>query len=135
MNVKLSIAVLTVAVMISCNNNRQNPTTDIDVARSFIKDLLINDFDAAKVFLLNEEMNNQYFELSKKEFEGKSPEVLKKYKESDIIINELKPVNDSVSVINYSNSFDKQKKYLLKVIRQNGKWFVDLKYTFQESAR
>ena len=114
MSVKSFIVVLIIAALTSCNDNRQNPTTDIDVARSFIKDLLVNDFDAAKVFLLNEEMNNQYFELSKKEFESKSREVLKKYKESDIIINELQPVNDSVSVINYSNSFDKQKKYLLK---------------------
>lgn len=132
MKVKLFIAILTFMVLTSCNNTRKNPTTDIDVARSFIKDLLENDFKGAKEFLLDEEMNNQYFELSKKEFESKSKEVLEKYKESDIIINELKSVNDSVSVVNYSNSFNKEKKYLLKVVRQNGKWMVDLKYTFQQ---
>lgn len=132
MKVKLFIAILTIMVLTSCNNTRKNPTTDIDVARSFIKDLLENDFKGAKEFLLDEEMNNQYFELSKKEFESKSKEVLEKYKESDIIINELKSVNDSVSVVNYSNSFNKEKKYLLKVVRQNGKWMVDLKYTFQQ---
>lgn len=132
MKVKLFIAILTFMVLTSCNNTHKNPTTDIDVARSFIKDLLENDFKSAKEFLLDEEMNNQYFELSKKEFESKSKEVLEKYKESDIIINELKSVNDSVSVVNYSNSFNKEKKYLLKVVRQNGKWMVDLKYTFQQ---
>ena len=132
MKVKLFIAILTCTVLTSCNDTRKNPTTDIDVARSFIKDLLENDFKGAKTFLLDEEMNNQYFELSKKEFEGKSKEILKKYKESDIIINELKSVNDSTSVVNYSNSFNKEKKYLLKIVRQNGKWMVDLKYTFQQ---
>ena len=132
MKVKLIIAVITFTLFSSCNDSRKNPTTDIDVARSFIKDLLENDFKSAKEFLLDEEANNQYFELSKKEFEGKSKEVLKKYKESDIIVNELTPVNDSVSIVNYSNSFNKEKKYLLKVVRQNGKWWVDLKYTFQQ---
>jgi translation initiation factor RLI1 len=132
MKVKLIIAVITFTLLNSCNDSRKNPTTDIDVARSFIKDLLENDFNSAKEFLLDEEANNQYFELSKKEFEGKSKEVLKKYKESDIIVNELTPVNDSVSIVNYSNSFNKEKKYLLKVVRQNGKWWVDLKYTFQQ---
>lgn len=132
MKVKLIIAFITFTLLNSCNDSRKNPTTDIDVARSFIKDLLENDFKNAKEFLLDEEANNQYFELSKKEFEGKSKEVLKKYKESDIIVNELTPVNDSVSVVNYSNSFNKEKKYLLKVVRQNGRWWVDLKYTFQQ---
>jgi hypothetical protein len=132
MKVKLIVAVVAFTLLYSCNDSRKNPTTDIDVARSFIKDLLDNDFKSAKQFLLDEEANNQYFELSKKEFEGKSTEVLKKYKESDIIINELNPVNDSVSIVNYSNSFDKEKKYLLRVVRQNGKWWVDLKYTFQQ---
>jgi len=132
MKVKLIIAFITFTLLNSCNDSRKNPTTDIDVARSFIKDLLENDFKNAKEFLLDEEANNQYFELSKKEFEGKSKEVLKKYKESDIIVNELTPVNDSVSIVNYSNSFNKEKKYLLKVVRQNGRWWVDLKYTFQQ---
>ena len=132
MKVKLIIAVITFTLLNSCNDSRKNPTTDIDVARSFIKDLLENDFKSAKEFLLDEEANNQYFELSKKEFEGKSKEVLKKYKESDIIVNELTPVNDSVSIVNYSNSFNKEKKYLLKVVRLNGRWWVDLKYTFQQ---
>lgn len=131
---KLFIVILTCSLFTACNDTRKNPTTDIEVASSFIKDLLENDFKGAKTFLLDEEINNQYFELSKKEFEGKSKELLKKYKESDIIINELKAVNDSTSVINYSNSFDKEKKYSLKVIRQNGKWLVDLKYTFQQPA-
>ncbi len=131
---KLFIIILSFSVFTSCNDTRKNPTTDIEVASSFIKDLLENDFKGAKTFLLDEEINNQYFELSKKEFEGKSKELLKKYKESDIIINELKSVNDSTSVINYSNSFNKEKKYLLKVIRQNRKWLVDLKYTFQQTS-
>ena len=131
---KLFTVVAALAVFSSCNDKRTNPTTDIDVARAFIKDVLENDFTDAKTFVLDEEMNKQYFELSKKNFEGKSGDELKKYKEAEIIIYELQPLNDSVTIINYSNSYKKDVKNILKVVRINGQWLVDLKYTFQENT-
>ena len=111
---KLFTVVAALAVFSSCNDKRTNPTTDIDVARAFIKDILENDFKDAKTFVLDEEMNNQYFELSKKNFENKSKEELKEYKEADIIVNELTAVNDSVTIINYSNTYKKNQKEKLK---------------------
>ncbi len=134
MKMKLFTVVAALAVFSSCNDKRTNPTTDIDVARAFIKDVLENDFTDAKTFVLDEEMNKQYFELSKKNFEGKSGDELKKYKEAEIIIYELQPLNDSVTIINYSNSYKKDVKNILKVVRINGQWLVDLKYTFQENT-
>ena len=131
MKMKLFIAILFFASLVSCNDKQKNPTTDIDVARAFIRDILDNDFKDAKRFVLDEETNKQYFELSKKEFESKSKEELKQYKEADIIINELTSVNDSVTIINYSNSHKKEAKGKVKVVRVNGQWLVDLKYTFQ----
>jgi len=131
MKLKLLTAIFLVLLLGSCNNNRTNPTTDIDVARTFIKDILENDFKDAKRFVLDEEMNNQYFELSKKNFEHKTKEELKEYKDADIIVNELTSVNDSVTIINYSNSYKKESKGKVKVVRVNGQWLVDLKYTFQ----
>lgn len=130
---KLFTVVAALTVFTSCNDKRTNPTTDIDVARAFIKDVLENDFKDAKTFVLDEEMNKQYFELSKKNFEGKSGDELKKYKEAEIIIYELQPLSDSVTIINYSNSYKKDVKNKLKVVRIDGKWLVDLKYTFQEN--
>ena len=131
MKVKIFIAVALFTALLSCNNKQTNPTTDIDVARAFIKDILENDYKDAKTLVLDEEANNQYFELSKKDFEGKSKEELEGYKNADIIINELKPVNDSVTIVNFSNSYKKGVKNEVKVVRVNGKWLVDLKHTFQ----
>jgi len=39
-------------------------------------------------------------------------------------------VNDSTTIIHYSNSY-KNKPDSLKIIRINGQWFVDLNFTFQ----
>lgn len=132
MKMKLFIAIFLFAAVTSCNDTRKNPITDIDVARAFIKDILENDYKDAKALVLDEEINKQYFELSKKDFEGKTKEELEQYKKADIIINEIKNVNDSVTIVNYSNSYKKNRKYEVKVVRVNNQWLVDLKHTFQE---
>jgi hypothetical protein len=114
----------------SCNNEKKSTNTDIEVARVFIKDILESNFKDAETFVLKEETNQQFFELFKKEFESKSKAELESFKNADIIINEISPLNDSVSIINYSNSFKKDKSNKLKMVRINGQWMVDLKYTF-----
>lgn len=135
MKIKLFTFLLLFTALTSCNDTRKNPKTDIDVARAFIKDILENDYKNAKTLVLDEEINNQYFELSKKDFEGKNKEELENYKNADIIINELKNVNDSVTIVNYSNSYKKDIKNEVKVVRANGQWLVDLKHTFQETPK
>ena len=135
MKLKIVVAFVLLASLVSCNDKQKNPTTDIDVARAFIKDILENDYKDAKTLVLDEEMNNQYFELSKKDFESKPKEELENYKNADIIINELKNVNDSITIVNYSNSYKKTTKNEVKVVRVNGKWLVDLKHTFQDEHK
>ena len=114
----------------ACNNKKQVTNSDIGVAQAFIKDILENDFKEAETLVLKEETNKQYFDLFKKEFESKDVSELENYKNSEIIINEISPVSDSVSIINYSNSFKKDKSNKLKMVRVDGRWLVDLKYTF-----
>ena len=130
MKSKIVFAILGIALFSACNSNSKVPNTDIEVARSFIKNILDNDFKAAETLVLEEDTNKQYFDLFKKEYESKSREDLENYRKADIIINEISPVNDSVSIINYSNSFKKDKSNKLKMVRVNNRWLVDLKYTF-----
>ncbi|MEI9958405.1 MAG: hypothetical protein WDM90_19350 [Ferruginibacter sp.] len=54
-----------------------------------------------------------------------------KYKSSDIIINTLTPLKDT-TIVNYSNTYEKNTKTNLRLVRSNGVWLVDLKYTFPE---
>ncbi len=131
MKLKVFIALCFLSVLVSCTDSKIYPTTDIDVARAFIKDILENNYKDAKVFVLDEDVNNQYFELSKKEFGAKSKDELKNYKESFIIVNEIKQTNDSVTIVNFSNSYKKTVKNEVKVVRVDGKWRIDLKHTFQ----
>ena len=130
MKFKLLLSLICCLAISSCNTKKISPNTDIEVAREFIKNILESNFKDAETFVLKEETNQQFFELFKKEFESKSKSELESFKNADIIINEISPISDSVSIINYSNSFKKDKTNKLKMVRMNGQWMVDLKYTF-----
>jgi hypothetical protein len=120
-------------LLFSCNSNVKNaPVTDTDVATAFIRGVLDNDFKTAQQYLLNDETNTQYFETFKHQYQLKDKSELEKYKAADIIINSLEPLKDT-TIINYSNSYKKDMKNKLRLIRSNGKWLIDLKYTFAEN--
>jgi hypothetical protein len=129
------VAATWIALLSSCSQTKV-PNTDLDVARAFINDILSNNFNAAEKLVMkdtiniNEDTNKQYFDLFKKEYESKSKEELENYRNADIIINEISTVSDSVSIVNYSTSFLRNKSNKLKMVRVNGQWLVDLKYTF-----
>jgi hypothetical protein len=130
MKFTLLLSLICCLAISSCNTEKKLPNTDIEVARGFIKNILESNFKDAETFVLKEETNRQFFDLFKKEFESKSKAELESFKNADIIINEISPINDSVSIINYSNSFKKDKTNKLKMVKINGQWMVDLKYTF-----
>jgi len=114
----------------SCSHDEPVPNTDIDVARAFITDILNDHFDKAKVLVLQDEENVQFFNLFGKQYHNKNKTELDNFKNASIIINEINNLNDSETVINYSNTFKKDHKNVIKTVRLNGKWLVDFKYTF-----
>jgi hypothetical protein len=127
----LALIILT-ATIFSCNNSDQKKTavTDMEVANAFVRDLLDNNFDEAEQYLLKDETNSQIFERFKKQYSGKDKATLEKYKSANINVNETSYITDSVFIFNYSNSYSPADKTVLKLVRINNKWLVDLKYTF-----
>ena len=123
--------VLLTTVLLSCNNKEKKaPVTDTDVATAFIRDILDNHISDAEQFVLKDESNQQYFEIIKQQYAKKDKAELEKYKAADIIINEISYVTDTICIVNYSNSYNKVLKNKVKVVRVDGKWLIDLKYTF-----
>ena len=119
------------ALFLSCNTNEKNtPLTDTNVATAFIRSILDNAPDKAEPYLLDDEANHQYFQIIREQYRKKNKAELEKYKNADIIVNNISYVTDSISIVNYSNSYNRALKNKLKLVRINGKWLVDLKYTF-----
>ena len=73
----------------------------------------------------------QFFERFKAQYNKQDKAILEKYKEADIRVLETSyVVADSIFIYKYSNSYKPDNKSVLKLVMVNGKWLVDLKYTF-----
>jgi hypothetical protein len=132
---RLLIGFLLLPLFFACNNNdTQSPTgtpeNDLDAARTFIKDALDGRFEQARQLMLSDSTNEQTMDVVERRYERMSQEDKVGYKTASIQIHDTKTVNDTTFVV-YSNSYKNQNQNL-KLVRVNGRWLVDLKYTFQE---
>jgi hypothetical protein len=119
----------------ACNNEEtkppQDPEYDIGAAREFIRAALDGQFDKARNFMLQDSLNMQFMDAAERSYERTDKETRYGYKSSSIrIYSPVVPVNDSTTIVVYSNSF-KNDKDTLRVVRVNNRWLVDLKYLYQ----
>jgi hypothetical protein len=114
-------------------NDQQNKKAenDIDAARSFLRATMDGDYKKARTFVLPDSQNTQFLDVYERNYnERMKPDDKAGYRDASINIHEIKNINDSVSVIYYSNSYFKKDTHQLKVIRTNNEWLVDFKYYF-----
>ncbi|MBK7377349.1 MAG: hypothetical protein IPJ02_17890 [Chitinophagaceae bacterium] len=100
------------------------------MATSFVRNILDNKFDEAEKYLLRDEINLELFNRFRNQYSSQKKEVLEKYKDADILVNETSYITDSIYIFNYSNSYARELKNKIKLVRVNGKWLVDFQYTF-----
>jgi len=124
---KITPLLLAVILIVSCNH-KSRPTTALDTGRAFIRATLDGNFDEAKTLLYKDTFNIQYFDSYTQMYDRLPDAEKKSYKDADYTINKYNDESDSVSIINYSNSYMK-KPQDIKVINKNGEWVVDFKYT------
>ena len=104
----------------------------MDAGREFINASLTGDYDYAKKYLLTDSTNLMYFDRFV-EFDEKKPAADKDgYKNANIIINSTENISDSVTIINYSNTYKKEPAKL-KLLKKSNAWWVDFKYAFLDS--
>ena len=122
------------AAALSCNTPAANhPVTAMDTGRDFIRATLDGDFVSAESLLLPEPENIQLFDSYKELYRRLHPEEKAAYKNASYNINTYTDLNDSVSVINYSNSYMK-KPMNIKLVKRENSWRVDFKYTSQDTT-
>lgn len=127
---KVGLFFLIVSGFAACNQQQAKiPDTALDTGREFIRASLNGNFEKASALILSDSQNIQLFD-SYKVFYEKLPDDKKKgYKDASYEINKYIDVDDSTTLINYSNSF-MNKPMDLKLVRKNKKWAVDFKYTY-----
>ena len=125
--------------MFACNSSNSEPEAikpenGMDAAGKFLRAALDGDYTKAKTLLVKDSTNQQMIDIYEWNYNNRmTPEDKKEYKKASIrFLKETHAVNDSVTIVHFSNSY-KDKIDSLKVIRANGQWFIDLNFTFQKN--
>jgi hypothetical protein len=119
-------------VLFACNNQDNHyPETAMDTGRNFIRASLDGNFNEAEKYILNTQENSEYFATFKQHFQSLPDSVRASYKKASFEINEYNEVNDTVTIIHYSNSYMK-KNMNIQLIRRNNKWSIDLHHSNSE---
>jgi len=111
------------------NNNYREATSALEAGREFIDACLKGDFVKAAFYMIQDEQNKNFLQKIEREYREKDRDGRRQYREASINIAEIDNPTETITIINYSNTFDKI-GHKIKVIQQNNKWLVDFKYTF-----
>lgn len=103
--------------------------SDIDAARSFIRAALDGNFDKARTYLLQDSMNNEYMNATERSYNKFAKDTANQYRSASINIHNVQTVNDSVTVVTFSNSY-RNDHQSVRVVKSGGNWLIDLKYLF-----
>jgi hypothetical protein len=136
----LSFCYLVLLISITaCNNNEPergtitNSENDVDAVRNFIRSALDGKWKDARRFMLMDSTNAQLLDAYEDNYRmHMEPEDKRGYREASVILYDTRHVNDSVSIVQYANSFKKQKDSV-KAVRIDGRWLIDLKYSFPQT--
>jgi hypothetical protein len=119
-------------ICVSCNSAKtdfKEADSAIDAGREFIDACLKGDFEKANFYMLPDAENQKDLQKLEREYRDKDRDGRQQYREASIIINEISNPTEAITIINYSNTYDKI-GHKVKVNQQGNKWLVDLKYTF-----
>jgi hypothetical protein len=132
---KISTPILFLFLFAACNNSDKTtsgePENDLDAARIFIRNALDGKFDQARHLMIQDSTNEDRMDDTERTYEHMSQADKFGYRNSTIQIHYTREVNDSTRIVAYSYSY-KNKRDSLKLVRVNGQWLVDLKFTFQD---
>ena len=122
----------------ACNNQdkkTEEPKSenDIDAARNFIRAALDGKFNEAKTFLLSDSANIQYFDVNERNYQRINPDEKRNYREATINIHNVTPVNDSTTIVIFSNSY-KNDHDTLRILKKKNQWLIALKYLFNRDG-
>jgi hypothetical protein len=129
---RIFIVLFFIAFLGSCSDKNDKAATAenaFDAAGMFLHSVLDGKFDEAKKMMVQDEENIEWLDETEKKYVRLPGEEKRNMRESDPTIYETRKLSDSISIIYYSNSYNNRKDSV-KLVKTQGTWLVDLKYTF-----
>lgn len=117
-------------LFVSCENKVERPEDAIGTGRLFIRSLLDGDFKTANELIYQDSSNMLTLKKYVDQYENKLTEDQKKEsKKSDIIIHKIENQSDTIIILYFSSSLQKEKKPL-RILKKANQWQVDFHYTY-----
>lgn len=126
------IAFLAFLFLLSCNSSPigfEKPDDGLDAAREFIRAELDGDYVKGELYIIKDEEDKKLYQRYVEYMKQRPGKELIELKQASILVNKVEEVSDSVQIINYANSYSKRPMEI-KMVKQNGEWWVDFSYTF-----
>jgi hypothetical protein len=117
----------------ACNNDKATPKAEdgVDAIRSFIQSALYGDYQKARAYMIPDSINQE--QMNAIERVKLSTDEKRGLASASIHIHTVNTVNDSTTIVIYSNSF-KNNWDTLKALKIKGKWLVDFNYLFNHNS-
>jgi hypothetical protein len=115
----------------SCNEPEgfKEAEDPIDAGREFVRAVLDGNYEKAVLYIEDNQEDKDLFERYKQYMNNQPKKEKLQLKSSSIIINKVENLSDTVSIVNFSNSYS-MKPTELKIVQKNKKWVVDFSFTF-----
>ena len=115
----------------SCNQPEgfKEAEDPLDAGREFVRAVLDGNYEKAVLYIEDNQEDKDLFERYKQYMNNQPKKEKLQLKSSSIIINKVENLSDTVSIVNFSNSYS-MKPTDLKIVQKNKKWLVDFSYTF-----
>ncbi|HTE27314.1 hypothetical protein [Flavitalea sp.] len=116
------------AILTACGGSGYPRAEDAqDAGREFIRATLDGEHDKAKFYLLHDTTNLLLLKQQESNYNQLSGKEKNEFRQSSIRPIEIKPVNDSVTLYKYYNTYHSKDTTTLRIVRVNSDWVVDLK--------
>ena len=128
---KILIYLFFVMAIFSCNQPEgfKEAEDPLDAGREFVRAVLDGDYQKASLYIENNPEDKELFQRYQLYMKKQPQKEKLLLKSSSIIINTVEKLNESISIVNFSNSHS-MKPMDLKIILRENKWRVDFSYTF-----
>ena len=126
------ILTLSIILLVACatkTTDYKKAENAFDAGREFIDAGYKGDFTKAAFFMLADAANQQLLGALETEYRSKDKEGRQQSRTASINIIQVDDIDSTTTVIQYSSSFEKSTKNI-KVIKKEGNWLVDYKYSF-----
>ncbi len=120
-----------IVLLTACGGDNYPPVENpLDAGRQFIDAIFKGNFKRADLLILPDDQNKNLLRTNlEDDYHARNSTDRNNLGLSSININNVQNMGDSVTIIHFFNNYT-NKPALLKVVKQNTTWLVDLKYTF-----